>query len=640
MAEVSAVRAHLPATRMSLTRVLTFAGIPLALAACASVGALGFANGGYFPVSWGWASLALLLVAALALAAGVTVELALLDMLFLGALATLAAWIALSLLWTASFPLSVQECERMLVYLAAGAAGLLLVRRRSVASLMVGLWFGSAGVVTYALLTRLFPDRLGSFDPISGYRLTSPIGYWNGLGILAAMGGLLALGLAARSGPLVRCLAAGSTVIFMLVLYFTYSRGSWIAFFFGLALAVALDPRRLQLMTTTLVLTPWSAIAVGVASTSSALTHQTADLAAASVDGHGLAVIAIGLVVAASLTILTVDWIGSTVSFSYRARRVYAGTLLFLLAAFLIVIFGRYGFPQTLARKGYDAFTAAPINPTADDLNSRLFKLSANGRVENWHTAWQQVKAHPALGDGPGTYAQFWMQNRRVPDTVHDAHSLYLESLAELGPVGLALVVVVFGTPLAAVRRARSAPLVPIVCGAYCAYLLHAAGDWDWELPAVTLTALFCGIGLLAAGRSDREPSQLRRSVRLTGLVAVAGLFGFALLGLLGNSAVSASSKSTDGGHFARAGLQAHDAMRFASWSPEPWRKLGEAQQLSGNVAAARVSFHKAIEKDPRDWTLWYELALASRGIERQRAFAEASRLNPLDDRLKPGAGG
>jgi tetratricopeptide (TPR) repeat protein len=624
----------------SVARVLIFAGVPLGLAACLSVGAFGFANGGYFPVSWGWGSLALLVVAALALAAGVTVELAFLDMLFLGALAALAAWTALSLLWTASFPLTVQECERMIVYLAAGAAGIVLVRRRSVNSLIVGVWLGSAVVVTYALLTRLFPDRLGSFEPISGYRLTSPVGYWNGLGILAAMGGLLAFGLAARSGPLIRCLAGGSTVIFMLVLYFTYSRGSWIAFFFGLTLAVALDPRRLQLVTTMLALAPWSAIAVGVASTSSALTHQTADLAAASVDGHGLAVIAIGLVVAASLTMLAVDWIGSAVSFSYRARRVYAGTLLFVLAAFLIVMFGRYGFPHTLARKGYDAFTAAPLNPAADDLNSRIFKLSANGRVENWHTAWQQAKAHPVLGDGAGTYAEYWMQHKRIPDTVHDAHNLYLETLAELGPFGLVLVGLVFATPLAAVRRARPAPLIPIVCGAYCAYLLHAAGDWDWELPAITLAALFCGIGLLAAGRRDREPRRLRGPVRLGGGAAIAGLFAFALLGLLGSSAVSASSKSTDGGHYARAESQARDAMRYASWSPEPWRKLGEAQQLSGNVAAARQSFRKAVEKDPGDWTLWYELALASRGAERRAAFAEASRLNPLDDRLKPGAGG
>src|SRR4249919_393211 len=107
MAEMTAVRPQAPAVRASLARVLTFAGIPLALAACLSVGAFGFANGGYFPVSWGWGSLALLVVAVLVLAAGVSVELGVLDVVFLGALAGLAAWIALSLLWTASFPLTV-----------------------------------------------------------------------------------------------------------------------------------------------------------------------------------------------------------------------------------------------------------------------------------------------------------------------------------------------------------------------------------------------------------------------------------------------------------------------------------------------------------------------------------------------------
>jgi Flp pilus assembly protein TadD len=78
--------------------------------------------------------------------------------------------------------------------------------------------------------------------------------------------------------------------------------------------------------------------------------------------------------------------------------------------------------------------------------------------------------------------------------------------------------------------------------------------------------------------------------------------------------------------------------MSFLAWSPEPWRRLGEAQALSGELAAARVSFRRAIERDRHDWTLWYELAEASRGTERQRALAVASRLNPLDTRLRPQA--
>jgi tetratricopeptide (TPR) repeat protein len=633
MVEVTAARPRVPAVRASLARFLTYAGIPLGLAACVAVGAFGFANGGYFPVSWGWGGLALLALVALALAVGVSAELGVLDAVFLAGFAGLVGWIALSLLWTTVVPDTVLEVERVLVYLAAAAAGVLLLRRRSVAAVVLGLWGAQVVVTTYALITRLFPDQFGTFDPISGYRLSDPLGYWNALGILAAIGWLLAVGLAARSGLLVRCLAAGSTVIFALALYFTYSRASWIALVAGLAIAIALETRRLQLITTALVLAPWSITAIAVASTSPALTHQSAALSAASRDGHGLAAIAIGLVVAASLTILLVDWLASVVSVPYGVRRVYAGTLLFLLVAFLIVVFGRYGFPPTLARKAYDSFNVT--GTTGDDLNSRLFNLSGSGRAENWHTAWQEVSEHPVLGGGAGSYAQFWFQHRRVDWTMHDAHNLYLETLAELGPVGLALLVLTLLVPLGAVRRARSSPLIAVVCGAYVAFLLHAAVDWDWEMPAVTLTGLFCAIVLLAAGRRDREPRALRSAVRIGGVAAVAGLFAFALIALLGNSDVSASSKSADAGHYARAQSQARQAMSFVPWSAEPWRRLGEAQALSGDLAAARISFRRAIEKDRRDWTLWYELALASRGAERQRALAQASRLNPRDTRLQ-----
>jgi Flp pilus assembly protein TadD len=130
--------------------------------------------------------------------------------------------------------------------------------------------------------------------------------------------------------------------------------------------------------------------------------------------------------------------------------------------------------------------------------------------------------------------------------------------------------------------------------------------------------------------------------VRWTALGGTAALIGLVLLGLLGNSAISASSKSTEAGNFARAESQARRATNFAPWSAEPWRRLGEAQLVAGNLVAARESFRKAIAKDRRDWTLWFELAEASRGAQRQSALAEASRLNPLsteiaDARAQPG---
>jgi hypothetical protein len=629
MVELTARRLWAPTLRAALRRGFTGSHLPLGLTACLVVGGLAFANGGYFPVSWGWSGLALLWLAAIGLALGFAVDAGVLDWLFLGALTGLTVWISLSLLWTSSVPGTVLEVERMLVYLAAGIAGLVLVRRSSVPALLLGVWAAITVVSTYALAARLFPERFDVFDPISGYRLSDPVGYWNAFGILAAIGTLLALGLAARSGPLVRCFAAGSGVLLLLTLYFTYSRGGWIAFFVGLAAAIAIDRRRLQLITTALVLAPWPALAIWAASTSPALTREGAALTAASRDGHGLAVIVIALVVAAALAALVLDWLETAVSIPHGLQRVYAGTLIFILVACLIVVFGGYGFPPTLARKAYNAFSSSPPDQ-GTNLNNRLFSLSGNGRTEQFHTAWQQVTDHPVLGGGAGSYDEYWFQHRRVTATVHDAHNLYLETLAELGAPGLLLLALVLGVPLAAVRRARSSPLAAVACGAFIAYLAHAFVDWDWEMPAVTLTALFCGLALLAAARRDGEPKVLRPRVRWTALGGTAALVGLVLLGLLGNAAVSASSKSTEAGHFARAESQARRATRFAPWSSEPWRKLGEAQTLEGSLAAARASYRKAIAKDPRDWSLWFELAGASSGTARKRALAQASRLNPL----------
>jgi O-antigen ligase len=344
-------------------------------------------------------------------------------------------------------------------------------------------------------------------------------------------------------------------------------------------------------------------------------------------------VITIGLVVAAVLAVLALDWAESAVSVPHGLRRAYAGTLIFILAACLIVVFGRFGFPPTLARKTYDAFNTPPP-AVATNLNKRLFSLSGNGRTEQFHTAWQQAADHPVLGGGAGSYAEYWFQHRRVSPTVHDAHNLYLETLAELGPFGLALLALFLGVPLAAVRRARSSPLAAAAAGAYVAYLVHAFVDWDWEMPAVTLTAFACGLALLALGRGEREARPLRPKVRTTALGGAAVLVAFVLLGLLGNSAISASSKSANAGHFSRAESQARRAMKFAPWSAEPWRRLGEAQVLAGKPAAARESFRTAITKDGRDWTLWFQLAEASSGRDRQRALAEASRLNPLSTEI------
>ena len=110
-------------------------------------------------------------------------------------------------------------------------SGVVLVRRRTATHLLGGVLAGIALLSLYALGTRILPDRIGSFDSESfGYRLATPITYWNGLGIFTVMGALLAVAFAARGQSyVVRALAAATIPMLLLTNTFTFSRGAWLA---------------------------------------------------------------------------------------------------------------------------------------------------------------------------------------------------------------------------------------------------------------------------------------------------------------------------------------------------------------------------------------------------------------------------
>jgi O-antigen ligase len=69
----------------------------------------------------------------------------------------------------------------------------------------------------------------------------------------------------------------------------------------------------------------------------------------------------------------------------------------------------------------------------------RFFNTTTNSRTEYWRVAVGDFLRHPIAGSGAGTFVREWYAHRRIRVDVQDAHSLYLETLAELGLVGLAL---------------------------------------------------------------------------------------------------------------------------------------------------------------------------------------------------------
>jgi O-antigen ligase len=589
------------------------------------------ANGGYFPDSWGWPTLVFLLVVAGAAVIGERLVLRRLDIVLLAALAGLTAWTALSALWAPSAGAAVEGAQLDLLYLAAAAA-FLVVAPRSVQTTAIGVLSASAVVAAWALVPRLFPDRVGSYDPTAGgYLLAGPIGYSNALGLLMALAAILGLGLVATDESRALRVAAGVSLVLLLpTLYFTFGRGAAGALVLGLAVAAALDPRRLRFSVALVTTLPLPLIGVWLASRSAALTTVGFPRSAAAHDGHRLAV---------ELCFLALLQAGAVASLtrrsapSERLRRAYLGLLAAGAVALLVLALVHIGNPATFVSRATDSFKSDSA-ATGGHLESRFVRLTSDNRTAYWRIAWHEVRDHPLLGGGANEFRRYWLRYRPVPFGTLNAHNLYLETLADLGPIGLALLLAALCVPLVAAIRARARPLVAAVAGAYAAFLGAAALDWDWQLPAVTLAALACGTALVAAARPDDEPRPLSRRLRISAVAVAVTLAAFVFAAQIGTEALTRSDRAAARDDDRAAASEARRAEAWLPWSTAGAQLEGEAELASGNLAAARRTFLAAIARDRSDWSLWLDLGLTETGSARGRALAEAHRLNPLSPEL------
>src|SRR5207237_10786419 len=137
--------------------------------------ALGAADGGYFPSASAWIALATLWVAAIVLLVDAPV-IGAMDLALVAMLPCVAAFTLASAAWS-SATAAAPEFERDFAYVGVVLAAIVLVRRATAVVLLGAVCVGVSTLAAYSLTTRLFPDRVGSFDPVAGYRLAAPIGY-------------------------------------------------------------------------------------------------------------------------------------------------------------------------------------------------------------------------------------------------------------------------------------------------------------------------------------------------------------------------------------------------------------------------------------------------------------------------------
>jgi hypothetical protein len=476
--------------------------VPLVL-----VPALGLTQGGFSPDAWVWAGALAAWGAAVAIVVDDDAGALRRGWPWLAWAGALLGWTLASALWSAHVAQSLLDARRTLCYVAVVLALVTLARARGTAALVVATHIAITFLLVYALVRYLLgAHELAEFE---GYTLADPLGYANAVGIVAVLGSLLGLGIAARAGSVTgRAAAAATMPPLALALELTQSNASWLALAVGLGIALLLDEAPARVVRTVGVVAAPSAALVLLGRRSG-----FAALATPRIDGWVLllAAVAAALVCAA----LAYRFTQSSPTGKRPPVRLLAiaTAVCAALALTLVVVYGS----------------------------------STEPRASYYRVAWHdEYAAHPVLGSGAGTFALYWARSGHVAARggALDAHSLYLETLAELGPLGLALLAAFLLYPFRAALRDRRVPYVPVAASAYVAFLVHAGLDWDWELPVVVVAGLSCAAALVSSTvtSTSRLATWARGAVLGTALV----LGAFAIAGARSNTVPAAKDATKE----------------------------------------------------------------------------------------------
>jgi O-Antigen ligase len=611
---------------------------------------LSFSAGGYFPSANGF--VAVLLAQALVLRTALarrpfegfsrTLALPLLG------LALYAAWQLTSLLWSHATARTLDSYDRTLLYLLALALfGSVRLTRARMDWLLRGLLAGLTAVCVIGLISRLLPHLWPTSSSFYDDRLNYPLTYWNAEGMLAGIALILGLHLSAdlRSHRSVRVLAATFLPAIAATLLLTFSRGALAATALGL-IAYCLLTRLHTLPGALIAVVLPTAIALRSAWDATLLATAKATTPPAVAQGRHVAIVVGACMLAAGALRLLSLPLDRRLSQLRRVRRppshgtrVAIGGTLGVLVVALAVSLGGIG----LAHRQYDKFVHTNGNATAVQTRDRLSDVTNNGRLSLWKAAAHIYDTQKLRGTGAGTYQLYYPQFRTEGLYVADAHSLYLQSLAELGLVGFALLLLfVLGIlgGLASRIRGPDRPLYAALFAVTLAWAIHQAFDWDWQMPAVTIgVVILAGLALARRedGRLGRRGLPAARSFVALGwlVLAVAPLLIATSYARLHTSAAELRR-----GDCTAAKSEALSSLSLLAKRPQAYVIVGVCDLEQGFAQAAVPAMAQAASLEPQSWEdqFWLGVARAAAGEDPHAAIARAISLDPLEQGLRNAA--
>jgi hypothetical protein len=529
----------------------------------------------------------------------------------------LAIWIALGLTWTESAERTVIELTRVLgfvgVVLGLGWGFVGREWRLAVVSLTVA----AAAVCLIALVSRLVPGMLSSPLESAGLarRLSYPLNYWNSLGCWAAMSFALTLAWSAHAPTwAARGAALASGCLATSVVYLTYSRSAAAGVIIAAVAVLALSPHRWLLA---------AHIAAAAAATGAiVLAIRSEPAIARGTGGEGAATVALVVVVAMAGCVLVGYATGR--AGVERLRTPPRRTRIALVVCLATALLTAAAVGPALANRVWQSFERPTPSLTGDP--AQRFSTLGGTRRALWQASLSAFRRDPLSGTGAGTFEFVWNRDPRRSYFVRDAHSLYLESLGEIGLPGALLVVATLGALLVGafrtVRRATDTLGRGAAAGCFAALLVFcvAAGvDWMWESTAVAAMALAAGSVAAGAGAAPAPPRGVVRRAPL----AVGALLVLAVqVPVLGAAVqVRTSQQAAARGDLEEAVGDATNAVHIAPWQASGYvqRALLLERLTLGMRAAADA--RRATRREPTNWEHWLILGR----IEAERGNVNAA---------------
>ena len=591
------------------------------------------------------------------------------------ALLCFAALVALtigSVLWSVNPSDSWLEASRTLSYAVVFGVAIVFARfaPHRWAAIVGATVVASSIICGYALLTKVFP---GALNPNEVYaRLREPFGYWNAVGLMAALGapGCLWLGARRDGHAAINALAYPALGLMLLTLLLAYSRGGLLALVIGMAVWFTLVPLRLRGVAVLATSATGSVLTAIWAFSQDGLSKDRMPLDQRAAAGHELGVLLVVMVALLLAAGLAIGFAAARRAPRGDTRRAAGVAILLALALVQVagavaLAFSTRGLGGSISH-GWNQLT----DPHASTPPNDPGRLTAVGsvRARYWNEALKMWKGHPGKGVGAGGYSTLRPRYRQDDLDVRHAHGYVVQTLADLGVAGMLVSIALVGFWLiaatSAIGRRRRLEWV----GSYpperiglltlltvvVIFGVHSFVDWTWFVPGNAVVALLCAGWLAGRGPLLPEPvagggvaARMRAGIRAPRRAALAA--SALVVALIAAWATWQPLRSQNAMDDALAALEHKDINRARSHAQaaenrnplavEPLFVRSVVEQQAGDAAGARRALEDAVKLQPTNPEPWLRLANYALNVEHDPAQAKAA-LGPalyLDPRSTTG---